>query len=429
MRCIKIMKRSKLSDEEGAVFILVACLLVVFVAFTAMAIDIAHLYVVRNELHNAADAGALAGARFLYKADGTVNDAANLIAKTAAMENDSERVQVEVNWTSGNTGDVERGHWRFSDRTFHPYDVLTAPTLWNRSNEELDNDLTFVNAVRVKTRRETTKADSFFAGFLGFMGFDVSARSVAYIGFAGSLLPLDVDLPIALCEESLLKDDKYDCSIGRMLNSSDDPNTSDTGAWTDFNQVGDVCKGGTNADTMKTLIDKCPSPENTTILTLGKNIALTNGVADSVFGKIHMVKGLYDCWQTVTEKKRLWQRTLPVISCPDNKVGPTCGKIVGAVTVNLVWINSTSDPLYKNAPTEMAGGAGYTDWSSSDPDGAVRWDSFRKHFHLKNVDGISDADYMDKSIYFLPECTPHKPIGNTGGLNFNILAEIPVLVH
>ena len=74
--------------------------MLVFLGIAALAIDLSHLYVVRNELQNAADAGALAGARFLYNEDGTlVNDAgytddlnntidsANQIAFDAARDN------------------------------------------------------------------------------------------------------------------------------------------------------------------------------------------------------------------------------------------------------------------------------------------------------------------------------------------------------
>jgi hypothetical protein len=120
--------------------------------------------------------------------------------------------------------------------------------------------------------------------------------------------------------------------------------------------------------------------------------------------------------------------TLPVIDCPDNNVG-TCERVVGAVTVNVVWINDQTDPQRNNAPWEMAAvPPGYGSWSSSDPIGQNRWDSFVTHFHLQNVDG-TPAPYDQKSIYFLPDCTPHEPRGVTGGDNFGILAEIPVLVQ
>jgi hypothetical protein len=60
--------------------------------------------------------------------------------------------------------------------------------------------------------------------------------------------------------------------------------------------------------------------------------------------------------------------------------------------------------------------------------GQVRWASFVNHFNLKNVDDVP-APYAKKSIYFLPNCTPNIPKGNTGGQNFGIMAKIPVLVR
>ena len=48
-------------DERGAVGVIVMALLVVIMGFAAMVIDLGWLFVVRGELQNAADAGALAG--------------------------------------------------------------------------------------------------------------------------------------------------------------------------------------------------------------------------------------------------------------------------------------------------------------------------------------------------------------------------------
>ncbi len=97
-----------------------------------------------SELHNAADAGALTGARFLYNDDGTsVNAGANQIALDAAFANLSEQVPVEVNWPGGNTGDVQRGHWRFSDKACTPNASLLPVDLWNVSSDELDANLEF----------------------------------------------------------------------------------------------------------------------------------------------------------------------------------------------------------------------------------------------------------------------------------------------
>ena len=99
MKTHKIYK--KYNNERGVSAVLIAILMFVFLAFAALALDLSHIFVAKNELQNAADAGALAGARFLYNNNGTaVNPGANQIGHDAALANKSENSAVEVNWTS-----------------------------------------------------------------------------------------------------------------------------------------------------------------------------------------------------------------------------------------------------------------------------------------------------------------------------------------
>ncbi|MBE9581804.1 MAG: hypothetical protein IMF18_09315, partial [Proteobacteria bacterium] len=380
--------QSMLRNQRGATAILVALCLFALIGFGALAVDIGHLCVARNELQNAADAGALAGARFLYNDDGTaVNTGANQIAHDAATANMSERVPVEVNWTGGNAGDAQRGHWSFATRTFTPNDSLLPADLWNVSTAELDADTDFINAVRVTARRQSTPIASFFARIFGHESFEGAADATAYLGFAGTLAPYDVDQPIAICEDSLLTgDDQYTCNVGRMINSGQDETTNETGGWTDFNQD-DPCTGGTNAEAVKSLVCAEGNPET---IFLGMDMATNGGEIQVAFDD------LVQCWADNTSKIRLWPVVLPVVDCGDqNNVG-TCQEVVGAVEVNIVWITKAgTDPLYKEAPTQM------DTWANSDPDGEVRWDDFVSHFKLENADG-SPAPYAKKSIYFLP---------------------------
>jgi hypothetical protein len=74
-------------------------------------------------------------------------------------------------------------------------------------------------------------------------------------------------------------------------------------------------------------------------------------------------------------------------------------------------------------------------WSCApEVDGFTCWKSFVDQFNLQNVEGPPESDedyeemYQKKNIFFLPDCTVHEPVGTTGGENFGILAEIPVLV-
>ena len=423
---------SNLKDETGAVAIMVALLLIVFIGFAALAIDLGHLYVVRNELQNAADAGALAGARFLYNDSGTaVNTGANLIAYDAATDNNSEKVSVDVNWTSGNEGDVQRGHWSFAALTFEDNPSTAPVDLWNVSTAELDADPNFINAIKVVTRRQTLPAASFFARIFGHERFELSSDAVAYIGFAGTLMPTEVDQPIVICSESLLNSgDEYTCTVGRMINSGSNTSTHQTGAWTDFNQD-DACTGGTNTTAVRLVLCADGNPED---VQFGVDMATTGGMVTTVF------EALIDCWRTATGGTEPWQLTLPVVDCDKNNT-TTCEKVVGAVTLNVLFISDPGNPSSWNDPELWPT---IMDMSEVDPDGTIgnfestqpgslteSFMQFFQHFDIMGADGelANEDDIMAATIYFLPDCTPHEPRGVSGGENFGILAKIPVLVE
>ena len=63
------------TKQQGTILVFTALALAMLFAFAALAIDTGVLLVSRNELQNAADAGALAGTRVLYVNNGAnVND-------------------------------------------------------------------------------------------------------------------------------------------------------------------------------------------------------------------------------------------------------------------------------------------------------------------------------------------------------------------
>jgi Flp pilus assembly protein TadG len=444
-------KVMELRDQEGVTLILVAGLTVMFVAFIALSVDIAHLYAVRNELHNAADAGALAGARCLYdcyadpaiQPGSIVNTDANNVADAAARDNKSERVEVEVNSPTTNADDVQRGHWRFASQEFRPSNNTTPPDLWNATSQQLDDDWDFVNAVRVITRRESTQADSFFARILGYVGFNVVGEAVAYLGFAGTLAPKEVDQPIAICRD-VLRDpdtDEYTCNVGRLINSSGALPTMETGGFTNFIQDpdpvntscgdSDACSGAASVPTITPLVCSGGNPVQ---LTFGAPVKTTNGLTSN-FNRLEC------CWKdapiTCNPKTTapptapvIW--TLPVVdcdSCHDNNISP-CSKLVGAVTVRILWINGSgvkNDPdTY--APYQMG------DWTApAGASGIVRWDSFVADYnlHLTRTDLATYANggFQDNTIYFAPDCEYHEPVGSSGGANYGILAKRPVIVQ
>ena len=156
---------------------------------------------------------------------------------------------------------------------------------------------------------------------------------------------------------------------------------------------------------------------------------------------------------------------LPVVDCPGNNVS-NCADLLGAVYVNVVWIEEKAND-YRDAPRKMENWDASTDstpvadvsryfveprahrihfqfsitgttvadvvaadvvaGSDTIECGQVRWASFVGHFNLQNADG-NYATFDKKSLYFLPDCSPHELVGTTQGENFGVMARIPVLV-
>ncbi|WP_018231697.1 pilus assembly protein TadG-related protein [Thioalkalivibrio thiocyanodenitrificans] len=405
--------------QRGASIVLVAVSLVVLLGLGALTLDGGNLYVARNELQNASDAGALAGTRMLYLPDGSmVNAGANQIAHDAAIANSSQGTPVEV-------VSVQRGHWSFTTRTFTPNPSLEPVDLFNASTTELDLNLNFINAMEVITQRSATPVQAFLGSVFGFSGYSVSARAVAYIGFAGTLRPEDVDQPIAICSDAITDGNEFSCNVGRFI-----PDHSDTGGWTNFRHDD---SGATNANELNQLICSSGNPDE---MHFGDDIATNNGQVQSAFNS------LYACWKEETEQERLWNLTLPVIDCSGG-IAPS-NPLVGAVNLNIVWIEDRgiANRIDDDAPWQMelppldGNDVSPGSWSNDDPDGTRRWDDFVETFNIRMPDGShaywsddpQERGWKQKTIYFLPDCAPHEPIGRTGGENFGVLAQIPVLV-
>ncbi|WP_240454170.1 pilus assembly protein TadG-related protein [Halomonas sp. NO4] len=415
--------------QQGVSVVLVAVSLVVLLGFMALAVDVGNLYVARNELHNAADAGSLAGARQLYI---TVDDPIN---GTEVKINDGTDPYDGVNYLSaegwatqaaqsnGSQGEAaevisaRRGHWSFTNRTFTANPSTEVVDLHERTTDELDLDTNFINAVEVVTARQQSPVETFFASVLGIDDVDVLARSVAYIGFAGTLRPEDVDQPIALCKQALMNPGgNYSCDVGRFI-----PEGDQTGGWTNFEHDD---SGATNAKEIRDLVE---GDGNENEMYFGEDIATNNGQVQSAFD------AFYDRWVDETSREVTWTLTLPVIDC-ESGVAPQ-NALVGAVTVHIVWVvsNAQENKIDEFAPEKMGLAPDSEDvewpgqWENASTDGEERWDDFVDHFELQFENG-DPADWRKMSIYFLPSCSVHEPKGQTGGENYGILAQIPVLV-
>jgi hypothetical protein len=353
-----------------------------------------HLYVARNQLQNAADAGALAGARFLYTAEcgasnvnangftdcdtGKVMNSANQIAYDAARANMSEGTAVEVNWSPGDNSlsDVERGHWSFATGEFTPGDTIALIPLWNVNFDELDANIEFINAVRVVTRRSTQPVSSFFARIFGSEGFEVWTEAIGYIGYSAGIGKGEVELPIVICQQSIQQGQgEYSgCNMGRMLNSGSNDPTHNTAGWTNFDTSEDNdCKDidTASARDMQDLI--CGPNENPAIdFTKTEWMGTTGGVQQVTFTDMR------NCWigasvdtddddvldTSITDTTLTspmfpagmpvmpWGMKLPVVDCDGNNVG-NCSRLVGVVHITLLWMTYGGTPHYVDAPKKM----------------------------------------------------------------------------
>ncbi|MBO9537643.1 pilus assembly protein TadG-related protein [Herbaspirillum sp.] len=106
--------------QEGAMIITVAFWFIALIAFAALAFDVGHLLVVRNELQNAADAAALAGANCLDKtpaasgSDCTSANSTTLHWAVAAAKASSSIGMNSSDSVALANGTVQTGYWNIN---------------------------------------------------------------------------------------------------------------------------------------------------------------------------------------------------------------------------------------------------------------------------------------------------------------------------
>ncbi len=410
----------KFEENDGVSAVIVAVVIVVLVGFAALAIDIGHLAVVRNELQNAADAGALNGARVLYPVDEageliipvTVNTDANAEARTAAIANNSDKSAVEVNLGTGNNADVRRGNWN------QDTNVFTESTGAN------EDDPDFVNAMRVTTNR--ISAISFLASIFGISSFTSQASAIAYRGYAGTNVVFDQ--PIAICMDQIVDaSNNFVCTTGRMFNNGGEGPTSETSRWTNF---AEGCEPSANTGNILDVVCKSSPPTS-----LG-SVSTNNGAITPVMTAVR------ECWADATGMTEPWEITLPVVECVNP---PTCSQIVGAVTVKVVWMTDNgADPGFNNIPVAMEGWDGWNTgreglcpgdgWSAATNCAGLTneacWNNFVYCFDLKYLDSNGIPQPVPKvasSLYFVPSC--EFVAGGPGGADFGVISKIPKLVQ
>ncbi|NEV63032.1 TadG family pilus assembly protein [Thiorhodococcus minor] len=461
-------------QQRGASLVHFILVIVPLLAMGAFAVDMGNVLMWQAALQRSVDAAALEGARMLYCDDGLLNHTDDQCGSGITSADNAARSLAEDNLAdAGATITVERGHWAFqqvpdesTDEAneikrggFFTPNATTSPSSLSDTNgkfrplfdppgedlDDLNSDTDDINAVRVQASRLNPSLFGLFAKLDSYQG---RATAVAYIGFAGKIAPDEVDVPIAMCQETI----DVGCHVGRLI-----PETDQSGGWTDYLQPGntpgssDVCSGAKANDQggftgYGTFVDRIcsdTSSGNPWELYVGEDMQVKNGQDQNVFSD------LFERWQSNCnldtdadgwpDKPIVW--TMPVIE--NCKFTGHCAPLYGAVQVEVLWMfdkNPDSegvDGIDNTAPWEMEDWSTdpVTVWSSSSADGEVRWNSFVQHFDLqmKNDEGqmvpatFEAGGATQKTMYFRPGCK-EVTLGGTGGINFGVRAEVPVLV-
>lgn len=210
-----------LKGERAGVAAVAAIMLTVMVGMIGAVVDLGLLYATKNELQNAADAAALAGASTLVTYDQDRNvmaqpDVAITTAQQVALANQALGVNLQLRLE-----DITLGLWVEPDKDFDPDHI--GPS----------SDPNYLSACRVVVRRDNlanSPVSTIFAGAVGFSVVNVTALSTAELGYAGSVGDGMVDLPIAVKDDALTSDGSPICGQTISFHSENDENAE----WTSF---------------------------------------------------------------------------------------------------------------------------------------------------------------------------------------------------
>ncbi len=340
-------------EERAAVAATTAIFLLLLLIALGVVIDLGHIIVVKVELQNAADAGAMAGAEALYnpafhvnarprpynpnstppwirgrptlaRPPGLfINDAGIpiLLAQVVTpippttycdIAQAAAQAAVATNKAGGKQLTLPA-----DDVTLGQYNFDSASQQWQFVAADCSNN---TNAVEVVTRRTNAvngPVQLFFAQVLGRDVTELSAKSIAMLGWVKGIGAGRGTFPIAL-------GDQYVPPPGGKLFVTFNPNGSDTGAWHTFFDP------STSASDLAKLVNgTTPSPE----IKCGDYINMTNGVASSVVSEMKS--------QFYNEHHGDWTIILPVVTASSNYVQTR--KVIGFCAFQVTAVNGPPD--------------------------------------------------------------------------------------
>jgi len=259
--------RTAMRQQRGAVGIMTPMLMISILSVGALAIDVARLITVRNELQNAADAAALAGAAGLFPGSTPQWNTGITKANNAIPLNKTTDVALS-------SGNVQAGYWNLTGTP----STLQAQTITPTSND--------APAIQVTISRNAGSnggpISTLLAGIFGGAASISAATAVAVVAPPGSVQAGGTPLPMVISS----------CLYSQFFDSNGQPITTKTltigssyhygscesGQWTSF-------FSSTNSDsTTKSIIDgTTPSPA----MSVGNKVWVQTGTKTNLFNEVN----------------------------------------------------------------------------------------------------------------------------------------------
>jgi len=350
----------QLTNQQGVTAIIVAIMMVMFLGFAALAVDVGFTLVTRNQLQNVSDAASLAATRKLgsiyepmsYTAQQSyICDPATIIpvAQAVSIQNQAAGKNITVN-----DADVIIGQWKKDDVT-GKWDI--NPTL----NQP--------DAVKVIARRDISAMSlegpitTFFAKIFGINTLDVKADAIAALTGQSTAGEGGLKIPVGISKARF--ESPY-CDREIHFYPTNDPLSC--GGWNTF--TGDKYPPNAGVNGLPALLNdlkdgKYESPETRAGETV---FTFTGGTLASVFDEM---KALFDANKisdATSPSGYSWTATVAVYdsaNCSNPNPGDTL-KIVGFAEIKITEVLESPDKIIDGlikcnyvAPDSRGGGGEY----------------------------------------------------------------------
>jgi len=196
-----------MKGADGSMAVVIAIGMVVLLGMAALAVDVGHLYTVKNEMQNTVDAASLAAAKALIHEDmstgnrDTFRDASGAVNAAMAVIQQASGFQGLDPVAGGSRNDVTISFGTWNDNA--------TGTKWTPIGDStMVSPTSSANAAQVTLRRASGTVygpvTNFFAGVFGSGASEVSASSRAYMGYTYSVYAGTVAIPVALPSTGIL---------------------------------------------------------------------------------------------------------------------------------------------------------------------------------------------------------------------------------